>query len=333
MNTSHLPYVIAIASTGSLSAASRQLGISQPALTKHLKKLEEEAGMDLFFRSRKKYIPTPAGRLYLQTAQSIIEQMHHARSAIAALGSAALPPLRLGVSPNRGVEIMSKIYPSFDKRYPQQPLSLREGYANDLRDLLLQNQLDLVISTHNSEAPEGLEVMRSHSEEMVLAVPAFHPAVQHQTFVWDELPYADLHAFRDFPFVLPTPSSSQYELDQTIFTEAHFQPQLTVSCSNAVLQEALVRSGTHVAFLPAFYVHPNKEIAYFRLHTSARLMLAFLTRAGHVFSEPERYLIYLWVKCNLEGDGRTILWNDLLRGPMREFDPLVTARQELEGKA
>lgn len=333
MNTSHLPYILAIAATGSLSAASRQLGVSQPALSKYLKKLEAEAGVELFFHNQKKYIPTPAGRLYLQTAQGILEQMHHARAAIAALGSSGAPPLRIGVSLNRGVALMSWIYPAFDKRYPQQPLSLREGYANDLKDLLLRDKLDLVISTHDGAKPEGLDILQVHQEELVLAVPAFHPAVRHKTFTWEKLPFADLHAFRDAAFVLPTPSSTQYTLIQAIFAEAHFQPQLVISSSNVVLQEALVRSGTRVAFLPAFYVHPNEEIAYFRLKTAVRLTLAFITRTGHVFSEPERYLLYLWVKYHLQEGGRTILWNDLLRGPMKEFDPLAAGDQGTEGLA
>lgn len=331
MNTSHLPYIIAIAAAGGLSPASRQLGISQPALTKHLKKLEEETGMELFFHNQKKYIPTPAGRLYLKTAQDILEQMRHTRSAIAALGGTGLPPLRLGVSPNRGVALMTQFYPSFDKRYPQQPISLREGYANDLKELLLQNKLDFVISTHAGIQPDGLNILRIREEELVLAVPAFHPAVHHRTFVMEDLPYADLHAFQDSVFIMPDTASTLNTLIQTVFTEAHFWPQLAVSSPNIVLQEALVRGGTRVAVLPAFYVHPNEEIAYFRIRTSARMVLSCITREGHVFTEPERYILYLLIKQHIYEGKDDLLCRDLMREILREFDPLEAARQQMEG--
>ena len=64
MNISQLPYIVAIASTGSLSAAARQLGISQPALSKFLKNTERDVGQELFFRNQNRYVPTPASQIY-----------------------------------------------------------------------------------------------------------------------------------------------------------------------------------------------------------------------------------------------------------------------------
>lgn len=330
MNTSHLPYVIAVASTESLSAAARQLGISQPALSKHLKKLEREVGVDLFFHKQKKYIPTPAGRLYLQTAQRILEQVRHTRTSIAALSGTKEEKLRIGVSPNRGIAIMAGIFPDFDKRYPQVQLSLHEGYANQLKELVRQEQLDSAVTTYVGDPPDDLEILPVQQEELVLAVPTFHPVVKHDTFLLDELPFADLHDFWDAVFILPAPSSTQYDMAQTIFSQNGFYPRATVSNPNIVIQEALIRSGARVGFLPAFYVHPNEEISYFRLKTTARLTVTYITRKGHVFPDYERYLVYLLVKYHLHSFGSAIIWSDFLRRIMWEFDPIEAASQLLE---
>lgn len=330
MNTSHLPYIIAVASTGSLSAAAKELGISQPALSKHLKKLEQEVRVELFFHKQKKYIPTPAGRLYLQTARRILEQVRHTHTSIAALGGEKAERLRLGVSPNRGIATMARIFPDFDKRYPQVELSLHEGYGNVLREMLRQEQLDTAITTYVGSPPEGLAVLPVHHEELVLAVPSFHPAVTHDTFLLDELPFADFSDFRDAVFLLPHPSATMYDLVQTIFAQAGFYPRLTASNPNIVIQEALIRSGTRVGFLPAFYVRPNAEIAYFRLRTKGRLTMSYIARMGHAFSDAERYLVYLLVKDHLHNAGNAVIWSDFLRGIMWEFDPIEAAGQLLE---
>lgn len=330
MNTSHLPYILAIASTGSLSAASRQLGVSQPALSKYLKKLEQETGMELFFPNQKKYVPTLAGRLYIQTAQRILEQIRHADKAIAALSASEGETIRVGLSPNRGIETMAGIFPEFNNRYPQVELALREGYANDLKELLLRGELDVVIATHAGISQDGLSILPVHDEELVLAVPAFHPAVRHSDFHIEDLPYADLREFRDSVFIMPSTSSTLYALTQSIFEEYGFHPQLSISNPNIVMQEALIRSGTRVGFLPAYYVRPNREIAYFRLRSSARLTMTFITRSGHTFSRPERYLLYLLMKHQIHTAGTTIQWSDFLERVMWEFDPIEAAAQRLE---
>lgn len=330
MNTSHLPYIVAIASAGSLSAASRQLGVSQSTLSKHLKKLEQEVGLELFFHNQKQYVPTPAGRLYIQTAQRILEQLRHAKASIAALDCAEIERLRVGLSPNRGISIMAQVFPDFDNHYPQVRLELYEGYANRLKELLNQRKLDIVLSTHTGTVPSGLDIIPIHAEELVLAVPVYHPAVRHDTFTLDELPYADLNEFRDSVFLLPDSTSTLYALIQFVFAENHFTPQVITTTPNIVMQEALIQNSGRVGFLPAYYIRPNSGIAYFRLRASAQLILVCITRVGHIFTSAERFLLYLVVRRHLHSSDLPILWNDFLQGLLWEFDPIEAAAQRLE---
>ena len=66
MQIKNMSYIIALAEAGTLSAAGKQLGISQPTLSVFLSNLEQELGIDLFLRDKKKLIPTPAGRIWKQ---------------------------------------------------------------------------------------------------------------------------------------------------------------------------------------------------------------------------------------------------------------------------
>ena len=65
MNTKHFDYFIAIAQTGSLSHASRRLGVSQPVLSRYLSGLEGELGIPLFLWDKRKLHITEAGEIYL----------------------------------------------------------------------------------------------------------------------------------------------------------------------------------------------------------------------------------------------------------------------------
>ena len=79
-----LQYIIAIANTGSLSLAARQIGVSQPALSKYLNKLEQELGLTLFTREKKKLRPTEAGRVYINGACKILSRREEGLYAIRA---------------------------------------------------------------------------------------------------------------------------------------------------------------------------------------------------------------------------------------------------------
>lgn len=329
MNLAQLPYLVAIASSGSLSAAAGQVGVSEPALSGYLKKLEKEAGLDLFFRSGRRYIPTPAGRAYLQAAQRILELQRHYRRSIRALDLAAPETLRLGVSPNRGIAAVAAVFPDFDKRYPHVRLALQEGYANQLLPALLRGELDVVLTTRGSGEPKGVRLLPFQEEELVLAVPSFYPTVRHRTFRLEELPFADLRDYREAAFVLPEPTAALYGLIEATFAQAGFQPRVTTASPNMLIQEAMIRSGRWVGLLASHYVRPNEEIAFFRLKNAARLSMVYMARAGHSFSGAERFLLYLFVKRELNSGG-SILWNKDLCRIFWEFDPIEAMAQQLE---
>ena len=319
MNIDQLPYIIAIASAGNLSAAAKQIGVSQQALSKYLAEQEAEAGLELFFRNKRRYLPTPAGRLYIEAAQRILDLRQHTVNSLTHPENQQTGLLRLGVSPNRGIEIMSQVYPLFERHYPQVQLSLTEGYANELRDHLTEGRIDAVLTGHLGPVPQGCQAISIHSEEMVLAVPSFHPLVNHSAAHLEELPYTELRLFQDSLFIQPRPSSNVYGMMQSLFEAEHFHPRVTVSLPNIQLQLAMVRAGTHVALLPSYFVRPDPDIAFFRLQDSPRMTMIYMTRRGHVLSEAERYLVWLLISVKLRQDDTGITWNDTVREICREF--------------
>lgn len=330
MNISQLPYLIAIASTGSLSGAARQLGISQPALSKYLKNTEREVAQQLFFRNGNRYYPTPAGQIYLNTAQQIINLDNHTHAAISAMANREQVPIRVGVSPNRGVQILSQVYPEFEQRFPDVRLITREAYAQELQEQLLTGQLDMILSTHVGFMPEGLRFIPIQREELVLAVPAFHPLVKHDSFLLSELPVADLWDFRDSTFVSPGPQTTMYSLIKELFRAAGITPRVSTAAPNLLMQEAMIRSGTKVGILPAYYVHQNPDIAFFRLKKPPILSSYCVFRQGYPLQEPQAFLTFLLFRYALRQPNSIPVWSELTRELMRKYDPLEAAAFSME---
>ncbi|MCI6886618.1 MAG: LysR family transcriptional regulator [Lachnospiraceae bacterium] len=329
MNLSQLPYIIAIASTGTLSAAASRLGVSQPALSLYLKELEQETGLELFFRSKRQLIPTPAGRLYIEAAQQILASLDHTKKAISELQTQQEITITAGVSPNRGIAMFASLYPEFHQRFPFIQLIPREGLANELKTLLRQGVLDCAIATHSGKDSEDLQMLPIHSEELVLAVPSFYTN-DHGIRRFEELPMADLHDFSDCPFVIPSSKTTQYELIQDIFLKNDFHPRVTDDCSNILVQEAMILSGSHIGLLPSYYIRPDSGVTYFRLAYSRPLIMGFFTRAGHELNEAELYLVYLILLSELHKPGGSILWSDQLKKLLWEFNPVEAIKQGLE---
>ncbi len=328
MNLDHLPYFIAIASTGSLSEASRQLGVSQPTLSCYLKNLESSLGVELFFRNRRKYIPTPAGKLYLKTARDILEVMHHFRSA--AQEPEEKTSLRIGLSPIWGVNTLVEIYPELETHFPHMDFHLQEGYAYQLEEYLRKGSLEAIVTSHSNEPPRGLAHLDFTESEMVLAISAFHPMATHSSVSYQELPIADLNDFRDFVFVMPSPTASMYRLTQKLFAAYDFHPRVTTSSPHVRIMETMVKSGTRVALLPSYCVRPGTDLAFFRVKKAPKIILSYITQPDHEFSEVERFLIYLLLKHERDKNYNKILWSDTLRSIVSEFDPVEAAGFSME---
>lgn len=144
--------------------------------------------------------------------------------------------------------------------------------------------------------PETLEFIPIQREELVLAVPAFHPLVRHSTFLLFELPYANLWDFRDSTFASPGPQTTMYGLIMDLFRAAGITPKVSATAPNLLLQEAMIRSGTKVGILPAYYVRPNPDIAFFRLKNPPVLPSYCVFRKGTPLSEPQEFLTFLFFR-------------------------------------
>lgn len=320
MNLKQLPYILEIASTGNLSNAASNLNISQQALSKYLAQLENSLGIELFIHHKKRMYPTDAGKVYLATAQKILDIQANVKDSIRLIDSPSKIDLDIGISPHRGTHFIAKVYPELIRKYPEVHLKTHDGYAQSLRNMLLSNTISLASTTCSTSSIPGMQVLPIHNEEILLAVPAFHKKVKHSPMAsFGELPFAELADFKDSSFVMPEPGTPLYDIIQPQFVNAGFLPLVSFSSANIQLSEAMIRSGVGIGMLPAYYMRPNHEIVYYRLYKPAHMTCCILARTGYHFTEPERYLIYLLFQEYQKITCYNILWSNALEEIQKEF--------------
>jgi DNA-binding transcriptional LysR family regulator len=125
MNISQLRAFVEVVDRGSFSAAARELGFSQPAVTMQIQGLESDLGATLLERRYRKVELTEAGRALLPTARNVIAKLDTARGEIERLSDTVGGHLELAVSTTPGQYILPRLLGSFLREYPDVTASLR----------------------------------------------------------------------------------------------------------------------------------------------------------------------------------------------------------------
>lgn len=176
----HLRALCAIADTGSLHRAARQLGVAQPSLSTQLKRIEQELGGPLFLRERTGCRPTPLGRIVLGRARPLVAEMRAlVAEARAASASADVDgtQLRIGSTASRALAGWLRRL----RVRQREPLLQMDVSANALLRMLADGRLDVAF-VHEVEGcplrvPDGLRVrVLVEREPQFVSLPADHPA-------------------------------------------------------------------------------------------------------------------------------------------------------------
>ncbi len=165
MDLKQLRYFAAVAQQGSVSAAARQLFMSQPPLSTQIRQLEEELGCRLFNRDGRRFILTDAGKLLYERTQGLLGMADSMEKELRDFGEGACGTLRLGaVSSVCGLDL-SEWLAAFWKDYPEVKVEISEQNTYQLLDQLRGHQLDLAI-IRTPFLPDGLQCRILRQERM-----------------------------------------------------------------------------------------------------------------------------------------------------------------------
>ncbi len=175
MNINHLKTFLAVVATGSFSAAARQLGKAQSAVSMSIAELEIDCQLQLFDRSSRYPTLTVAGERLWQQAQLIERQWQAFHRLAGELNRGLEASLTLAVDDEGQLPWLAPILTELAQQFPQLELRLLFPLLDDLTLLLQQGQADLAISFQMQQTPAEIDCWPLQALDFVLAVASHHP--------------------------------------------------------------------------------------------------------------------------------------------------------------
>lgn len=241
-----LRYFVAVAESGSLSAAADVVHVTQPALSRQIRQFEHELGVALFRRTTRALELTAAGREFLPLAQGVLRKAQEAQRAAADLAAGALSRITISAPPTTLTDVIAPFLATFG---PGDPVP--RVVPADAEEALdgLRRGTDLAVVTRVPRRPYA---SRPVAALPVLAyVPAGHPWAARTQVTVAELTAEPL-------VVLDRTFRTRQLLDEALTEEQLAGPEL-LECGNPQVAQALAAAGRGVAVVsddPRFGLHP-----------------------------------------------------------------------------
>lgn len=196
----HLQTFVEVARQKSVMRAADVLHVSQPAVTKTIRELEEVLGVALFQREGRGIIITRHGEIFLRHAGATMTALRQALDSVSHDSAQLGPPVRVGALPTVSTRIMPKAMTAFLNENTGSRIKIVTGDNAVLLEQLRVGELDLVVGRLASpEKMTGFSFEHLYSEQVLFTVRAGHPLLSVNTGLFDRI--------REFPVLMPTRNS------------------------------------------------------------------------------------------------------------------------------
>ena len=267
-----LRYFVAAVRLGTMSAAARELYVSQPSISQQIRALERELGASLLLRRGRRLALTEAGEQFLPEAERAVTAADAGRERVRQVVARGPAPIRLGAVPSVDSTLLPRALDRFIRLHPELRIVVLEPNSADVEASLLGGDLDVAI-THFAPVSRSLTGRVLLREELVLVGPADHWATRQPGVGFGQL--------RDEWFVACPPGSDLHERLLGLCAEAGFIPRIALEARYGALTE-MVLAGHGLAILPHL-------IADDRLR-SVRISSDLAVRELYVISKPRSTL-------------------------------------------
>jgi DNA-binding transcriptional LysR family regulator len=236
-----LRYFVEVARREGFTRASESLHVTQPAISKAVKALEEELGMPLLVRERRRVHLTDAGRILLERAEGVLDALRDIEEEVVQLSQLRRGRLRIGLPPIVGVAFIAPLLAEYHRAYPGIVLELHEQGSHDIEALVRDRQLDVgaVVLPTDETAFATLPFVR---DELRVVLHPTHPLAARAD--------VDLMELRHTPFVLYRPEFAMHGHILDACRRTGFTPTVVSESSHWDFIVAMVAANIGLALLP-----------------------------------------------------------------------------------
>jgi len=285
---------VAILEQGTFQKAAKSLFISQAALSKRLKNLEEHLGLILIERTTRSWTLSAAGRSFLPRAQRFISEVDYAIREIQDERKGFFGQVTIACRTSVIPHFLPSAFDAFSKRYPRVQIRSLDRLSPNIADAVLAGVADFGIDVLPRDV-RGLEVSSLVKDRFVFFCRADHPLSKRKSLHWGDIEGQTL--------VRVGKSAGSGLLLDTILQESQLEMPALYEVQNPSTALSLVAAGVGVAILPRLFLAPE---SYPRIRcvplTAPTVVrtLALLRRKGHAIS-PHAEALHSIVKKMMRG--------------------------------
>lgn len=249
-----LVLLVTIADEGSFVGAATALYISQPAVTRAVRELEEIVGVDLFVRRPRGVSPTVYGEILIDQARAALGNLRRAAQQIDEVKQAGTRPLRVGTNLAGAYSLLPRALVALKRHEPGVPVSVREGTAEELSTALVRSEIDLMVGRLDPSTYRGaLHHLRLYDEAVRIVVRRDHPALAEEE--------PTLEGLRAYPWILPLrPSQLRRELEEVFERQGLPLPADVIECSTMLTMRSILVETDSLAPLPTYVGLRDEEL-------------------------------------------------------------------------
>lgn len=251
MNRGLLEHFLAAYEMGSLGKAAAKLGLSQPALSKSIRKLESELDLSLFHRTTKGITPTSYADTLARRSQAIQADIRSSVAELQSLKQGEVGEARIGIAPALAPHFMPEVVARIAARHPSITITVMEGLYEGISQAVVRGELDFALT---NLPPRGVDPDLAWHElfrdRFVVCCGKGHPLARKKKVQASEL--------LKYPWITPARDGLPWQRLADLFGAAHCAPpHATVETNSAAVIMSLLQRGPFLTIVPRQLLLPD----------------------------------------------------------------------------
>lgn len=271
MKLTQLEYFCVAARYHNITKAAKELFVTQPSISNAIKALEEEFGVNLFFRNNNKLTLTPEGELFYKSAEGLLAHADSVEMEFHELRK-KITPIRIGIPPMLGTIYLPELYLSLKGNFPEVDFRLFEFGPIKACDLVLEEKLDIAIVNAEQPAIDKCNSRIIDTEDLYFCVAPDHPLAEQKTIL--------LTMLANEPLILFNTDSVQVMTPTRQFKAVGVTPRVILNTSQITTLINMVKSGHVGTFLYRSIVEAHPDIVGIPVMPSIEQRIGVIWKKG-----------------------------------------------------
>jgi LysR family cys regulon transcriptional activator len=273
MKLQQLRYLCEVANQGlNLSKAAETLHTSQPGISKQIRLLENELGVDIFVRNGKRVVETtPPGRAIIEIAERMLRDAKNLKQVGQEFANEAIGSLTIATTHTQARYALPSAIKHFTARYPKVKLILRQGSPTQISELVTSGVADIAIATEAIELFDELVMLPCYQWNRCIVVPPRHPLLKLEKLTLEAIAQYPIITY-DFAFTGRSKINQAFDVKRLV-------PNVVLTAIDADVIKTYVELGLGIGILAQMAFDPKRD-KHLRSIDASHLFEPSTTRIG-----------------------------------------------------